>query len=378
MAAIISFSSTYCMDHNNMVSNTINTSSIKSSDLNSINQYFKFIEQNIVGNTNPQEIINQYFDTFFAFIFKTDNLKQILNKADENTLSSILNILDNCSSYEEDIISKTSQFKNNTILPLRKSFITGENFQITNRERYFVHFGEKHQKFFYAIFDNWLDSNNNIKTIYNYDQESHLPLPEMYKQNSIQQKIINKVRTIYDSVFKAVYELEPDFDDDNKDLKKAIDYQIPNHDVTKLLAFKDLFCNTGLNNFVDLEKAIDHNSNNPQYKEYLIGELFDIIFGRGRDLRCTIDILFRNKDIKNLNAIFNIFNKNKLAIKKQIHATDVKYIDKIFCDNESYIQSVEHVLQELNTKFGRNDIANIIRDYIEYIKIIHNNKHFLW
>ena len=387
MATVISFSNTYCMNNNNMINNTINASSIKSSDLNSINQYFKFIEQNIVDNTKPQEEINQYFDMFFESIFFTDNLEHILNRADENTLSSILNILDHCSRYGTSIVSKISQFKNNTILPLRESFITGENFQITNRERYFVHFGEKHQKFFYAIFDNWLDSNKNIKTIYDYDQEEYLPLPETYTQNSTQQKIVNKVRTIFDSVFKAVYELEPNFDDGNKDLKKAIDYQIPNHKLTKLLAFKDSFNNPQLNNFVDLKKEIE-NSNNMQYKESLINKLFNMIFGEDRNLQCTINILFRNGDMENLNAIVDIFIKNKFVIKnkilnlaikdKKINKDFVNYIDKLFQDNGSYIKNVKLELQELNNKFGRNKIAEIIRDYLEYIKAIHNNKHLLW
>lgn len=69
--------------------------------------------------------------------------------------------------------------------------------------------------------------------------------------------------------------------------------------------------------------------------------------------------------MKNLNAIVNIFLNNKLAIKKQIYATDLKYIDNLFYNNGSYIQIVEHMLQEFNTKLGRNEIAMIIKDYLD-------------
>lgn len=48
------------MDKNNVTNNIIDTSSsIESSSLKSIDEYFKSIEKNIVDNTNPQEIINK-------------------------------------------------------------------------------------------------------------------------------------------------------------------------------------------------------------------------------------------------------------------------------------------------------------------------------
>ena len=50
--------------------------------------------------------------------------------------------------------------------------------------------------------------------------------------------------------------------------------------------------------------------------------------------------------MKNLNAIVNIFLNNKLAIKKQIYATDLKYIDNLFYNNGSYIQIVEQTREK--------------------------------
>lgn len=77
-------------------------------------------------------------------------------------------------------------------------------------------------------------------------------------------------------------------------MTETIDYQIPNHNLTKLLNFKDSFYNSQLNNFVELENEIITGSDNTKYKTDLIKEFFNMIFGEERNLRCTINILFRN------------------------------------------------------------------------------------
>lgn len=383
LAAVISLSNTYCMTFDD----AIYILSKKDKALSCLEEYFAILDKNINREANN----NYYFDVFFKDILKLYNLANIIKYANNNTISHILNILNNihCEEYENYLIHKIKEYETRQVLTSHKQFIHGTNFQITNLNSVNKNFKDEYTQFFKRLHYGFLDTNKNIKHFFDieveqrfYNSSKNNNNTNIYNYKSIEYikniltntdksriEIVKKIQEMSKKIYttlNTILNKQISYDNVNASFYKAFKSQIKQNSLNELFRFPDSLKKDNTLDFIDLEQAIQNNTNEEE-KNKLISILVNMLFGEDRDIGVTCEILLNNTgDAKNLKAITSILTNNKEEVKKQIcnmHYNHKRYWNNIMTAHDFDTPQYINHISRYNTSEIREILIDFLRSY---------------